>query len=284
MNVKNDISEELRSLSELVATISRQTPYRVADDYFTSLSSRILLRLKTQHKPMAFNVPEGYFDGFAEGLLARIKAGAGSPAATANGAPLPMAESAAAELAALSPLLAQLRSLETYRMPEGYFEEISPVLAVAKNFNPYTVPDEYFHQFPVSLTEEVVEEKLLEPQKEKTTAKVVSFGGRRTNWFKYSAAAVVAGLILTIGWLRLHVPGGNGVKAVAEVPGNWKNVSDQELQSFLADQETPLTQQGNTASLDFNDNDVKSLLGDVPDGDLKQYMDEHGGAVDLATN
>ena len=62
------------------------------------------------------------------------------------------------------------------------------------------------------------------------------------------------------------------------------NVTDQDLQSFLADQETPLTQQGNTASLDFNDNDVKSLIGDVPDGDLKQYMDEHGGAVDLATN
>jgi len=298
MNVKNDISEELRSLSELVATISRQTPYRVADDYFTSLSSRILLRLKTQHKPMVFNVPEGYFDGFAEGLLARIKAGAGSAGKPAGasvagaGAPSPyagatgqpMAESAAAELAALSPLLAQLRSLETYRMPEGYFEEISPVLAVAKNFNPYTVPDEYFHQFPVSLTEEVVEEKLLEPQKEKTAAKVVSFGGRRANWFKYSAAAVVAGLILTIGWLRLHVPGGNGQKPVADLSHKLMNVTDQDLQSFLADQETPLTQQGNTASLDFNDNDVKSLIGDVPDGDLKQYMDEHGGAVDLATN
>jgi len=285
MNGKNDISEELRLLSELVATISRQTPYRVADDYFTDLSTRVLLRLKTQHKPMAFNVPEGYFEGFAEGVLARIKAGAaGKPAIGAgSGVPAqPIAENAAAELTALSPLLAQLKGLATYRMPEGYLDEISPILAIAREFNPYTVPEEYFHQLPVE-----VQEKLLEPQEEeiKQPAKVVSFGGRRTNWWKYSAAAVVAGLILTIGWLRLHVPGGGTQKTVAEIPASLMKVSDQELQSFLADQDTTLAQQtNNTAALDFNDNDVKSLLGDVPDGDLRQYMDEHGGAIDIATN
>ncbi len=83
MNGMNDISEELRSVSEIVATISRETPYRVADDYFTDLSNRVLtqikLGIKTQHKPMAFNVPDGYFEGFAEGVLARIKSGGGNP-------------------------------------------------------------------------------------------------------------------------------------------------------------------------------------------------------------
>jgi hypothetical protein len=29
---------------------------------------------------------------------------------------------------------------------------------------------------------------------------------------------------------------------------------------------------------------LKTLLGDVPDGELKQYMEEHGGAMDIATN
>ena len=36
--------------------------------------------------------------------------------------------------------------------------------------------------------------------------------------------------------------------------------------------------------LGFNDVDVKTLLGDVPDGELKQYLEEHGGANDIATN
>ena len=76
MTGKNDILQELRSLSELVASIGRQTPYRVADDYFTDLSTRTLLRCKTHHKPMAFNVPEGYFASFAGNVLARIKGSA----------------------------------------------------------------------------------------------------------------------------------------------------------------------------------------------------------------
>jgi hypothetical protein len=279
MNVKNDILEELRSVSELVATISRETPYRVADDYFTDLSNRVLLRVKTQHKPLAFNVPDGYFEGFAEGLLARIKAGTGSgERAGARPGFEPMKtvpESVDQELATLSPVLAQLRSKETYRMPEGYFEEVSPILAVAKELNPYTVPEEYFHQLPVEV-------------EKKRPAKVVAFGGRRTRLWQYSAAAVVAGLILTIGWLRLHVPGSHG-GTPANVPLNIAKVSDQDLQNFLADTHTdsdsPVDQSAaNTASLEFNDGEVKSLLGEIPDGELKQYMDEHGGAVDIATN
>ena len=291
MNGMNDISEELRLLSELVATISRQTPYRVADDYFTDLSTRVMLRIKTQHKPLAFNVPDGYFEGFAEGLLARIKAGAraGKGATAPIGMSAP--ESVEAELAALSPLLAQLRPLTTYRMPEGYFEELSPILTIAGNTTPYAVPEEYFHQLPME-----IEEKVLEPQEGgsltgkgygvKRPAKVVAFGGRRSNWWKYSAAAVVAGLIFTVGWLRLHVTGGDIHGNTAEViTAGLPKVSDQELQSFLADQDTIVVQPTNSdAELGFNDTDVKTLLGDVPDGELKQYLEDHGGANDIATN
>jgi hypothetical protein len=288
MDVKNDILEELRSVSELVATISRETPYRVADDYFTDLPSRLLLRIKTVHKPLAFNVPDGYFEGFAEGVLARIR----KEARTGEGArpefePMKaVPETASQELSALSPLLAQLRSMETYRMPEGYFEEIAPILTVARELNPYTVPKEYFHHLPAEIEEKVVEPREAQSAVGKKPAKLIAFGGRRTNWWKYSAAAVVAGLILTIGWLRLQVHNGSHPSTVAEnIPTSLMKVSDQDLQSFLADQDTTLAQQtNNTASLDFNDSDVRSLLSDVPDGDLRQFMDEHGGAVDIATN
>ncbi|HEY4109932.1 hypothetical protein [Puia sp.] len=282
MNASKDISEELRSLSELVATISRQTPYRVADDYFADLSSRILLRIKTQHKPLAFNVPEGYFEGFAEGVLARIKAGGNASHQAPEAKSLRTApETAAEELAALSPLLAQLRPLGTYRLPEGYFEELSPILVAARDKNPYTVPDEYFRQLPVEIEEKVLEAAA---EAQRAPAKVVAFGGRRTNWWKYSAAAVVAGLILTIGWLRLHVNGGHQGQT-PDIASSLTKVSDQDLQSFLADQDTTLAlPTNNTATLDFNDNDVKSLLGDIPDGDLKQYMEDHGGPNDIATN
>ena len=283
MNPKNDISEELRSLSELVATVSRQTPYRVADDYFSDFPARVLLRVKTQHKPLTFSVPEGYFEGFAQGLMARIKAGAGRDAGIARDAtaasPL-LPEDVDTELTALSPLLAQLRHLGTFQAPEGYFEEISPILALTRGKNPYSVPEEYFHGLPAE-----IEARVGEPSEQQQQGKVITLGGRRTNWWKYSAAAVVAGLIVTIGWLRLHVSGGDHHPASVDIAATLPKVSDQELQSFLADQDTTLAQPtNNTATLDFNDGNLKSLLGDVPDGELKQYMEEHGGSNDIATN
>ncbi|HEY4337581.1 MAG TPA: hypothetical protein VGM89_16830, partial [Puia sp.] len=263
--MKNDISEELRLVSELVATISRETPYRVADGYFADFPSRMLLRIQTQHKPLAFNVPEGYFEGFAEGMLARIKSGEGArPGFVSMKA---VAETADQELNALSPLLAQLRSKETYRMPEGYFEELSPVLTLANKLTPYTVPSAYFQELPAEINQ-----KISEPHEVKRPAKVVAFGGGRTRLWRYSAAAVVAGLILTIGWLRLQVSGGKPIKPAENMTTSLTRVSDQDLQSFLADQDTTLAQPVNVVAMqDFNDNDLKTFLGDVPDGELKQY-------------
>jgi len=125
---------------------------------------------------------------------------------------------------------------------------------------------------------------------------------QRSFW-KYSAAAVVAGLIFTIGWLRLQAPGKTHHPAqVADVTSNLVKISDQDLQNFLDnqnDQESDYNSRddnsaddnsataepmNSTATLDITDSDVKSLLGDVPDGELKSYMEEHGGASDIATN
>jgi hypothetical protein len=280
MNGTNDISEELRSLSELVATISRQTPYRVSADYFTDLSVRVLLRVKTQYKPLTFNVPEGYFEDFAQGVLARIKAGAGKDSGFSP-----------REEPELPPLLAQVRHILPYQAPEGYFEELSPILTIAREKNPYTVAEEYFHHLPAEIEAKVVEGIEERETVEKKQARIVAFGRRRANWWKYSAAAVVAGLVLSIGWLRLHVPGRDQQGTSVVITAGLPRVSDQELQSFLADQDTTLAQPtsdlapaGNIASMEFNEGDLRSLLGDVPDGELKQYMEEHGGANDIATN
>ena len=110
---------------------------------------------------------------------------------------------------------------------------------------------------------------------------------------KYSAAAVVAGLIVTVGWLRWHgaVPVKNNVATVSIA--DLSKVSDQELQNFLTDQDTTLAQPlTNTTAANVGANDLpnmddidfKALLGNVPDGELKQYMEEHGGANDIGTN
>ena len=64
-------------------------------------------------------------------------------------------------------------------------------------------------------------------------------------------------------------------------------VSDQEILDYMEDDQNSTLAEpvsNNTATLDMNDSDIKTLLGDVPDGELQQYMEEHGRANDIATN
>ena len=305
MNVKNDISEELRSLSALIATISRETPYQAPEGYFLSFPMVVLESVQTglprvagieKANSLAFSVPEGYFEGFAQQVLNRIKAGVSNDSGngmaddTGNGMADDMGEEET-----LPAILVQAGRRRPYMAPEGYFDGLSPLLTVAKDKNPYLVPVGYFDGLAANIVAEVLGEGEVVAEGARTSGRVVALG-KRANWMKYAAAAVIAGLIVTIGWLRwpsstppAQVAGVQTQQATVEIAKNLSKVSDQELQNFLVDQDTTLAQPvtNNTASmaaLGLDDGDMKTLLGDVPDGELKAYLEEHGGASDIATN
>src|ERR1700753_973321 len=101
MQVKNDILEELQALSALVASISRETPYRVPEHYFSALSTLVLQRVI---RPRTFSVPDGYFEGFAAQVLGRIKAGSG-----------PVKDTDKEEAEKLPAILAQAQRITPYR-------------------------------------------------------------------------------------------------------------------------------------------------------------------------
>jgi hypothetical protein len=290
MQAKNEILEELRSLSTVIDKISRQTPYGLPEGYFNDFPDFMMRRLMgdplsaaiglsgPSPSPSPFQVPEGYFEGFAGGVLARIKAGQGAKTYPGEPAATGLSE-AAEELPLLSPLLSGISRKAPYQVPEGYFDELSPVLVgLGLRERPvYTVPEGYFEELAGQIVSRV----------KPAPARVIPIG-RRGAWWKYSAAAVVAGLVLTIGWLRLHTSGRNG--APVDVAHSLYTVSDQEIQNYLdnhnniippAEQDSTLN---STAALNVDENDVKNLLGDVPDGELKQYLEEHGGTKDAATN
>ena len=260
MNGTNEISNELRSLSATVAGIGRQTPYTVPEGYFDSFPGRVLERVADwkDAKSLIYSVPEGYFDQFAQGVLAKIKAGAGESAVGAD---------------PFSLVLARVERVTPYQAPEGYFEELSPLLTVCRDKNPYVAPEGYFESFS-----EVVMARTGQPAVRKGVV-------RKMGWMKYSVAAVLAGLIITVGWLRWQHSASTTSHPTLDVAALSK-VSDAELQNFLTDQDTTLAQplSNTTATIDMNDTDLNTLLGDVPDGELKQYMEEHGGAGDIATN
>lgn len=299
MQAKKDISEELKLLSAVVDSISRETPYRVPAGYFEEFPAKVL-RLTNpdepqfslgKDKPLAFSVPEGYFDSFAQNLLSRIKMEAAAiPEKNRTETAVPAqgrTESAAEELADLSPILAGISREMPFRVPADYFETMSPVEAMltgVKEKITYTVPQGYFDNLAENILIQVARTGAKKTTEVKEPARIVTM---RT-WMRYATAAVVAGLIFTFGWLRFNHHTGNHPATAVDIAGNLVKVSDQELQSYLDnhnDQTNTMAEPtNNTATLDINDSDVKSLLGDVPDGDLKQYMEEHGGADDIATN
>jgi hypothetical protein len=339
MNVKNDISEELRLLSAVVAAISRQTPYVVPEGYFLTLPVQVLqqvsgrhvrgghLRGEVDHKSLVFNVPEGYFDGFAQQVLNKIKSGAAAADAlgvAAGARELGVAAGArelgvaagARELGVAagaggqeqggddpySSILAEAGRRTPYSVPSGYFEANAPLLCVARANNPYSVPAEYFEgQVPLLaiarnnpyavpagyFDEQATAGRVAAAMKDAVEAggaKVIGIGVRRMNWLKYAAAAVVAGFIVTVGLLRIHTARDRQIVPI-DIAKTMSTVSDQELQNFLTVQGASFEQPiSSAATLGVNDNDLKTLLGNVPDGELKQYMEEHGGADDIATN
>jgi hypothetical protein len=303
MESKNEISvelaamaAELHGLGELVSGISREMPYGIPAGYFDRLPALLVSRIAVRSS--AFQVPTGYFEGFAGQVLARIKAGS-----TDISQPEDTVEAELARLSItlsrigrntpyqlpegyfdeLSPVLAVLRDKPVYQLPEGYFEELSPVLTILEDRPTYRVPANYFTDFPTGMLETV--------SKPVSTGKIIPMereGGKvlKGHWWKYSSAAAIAACFLLIfSWPQVGTNAGD--PSFADISQNLHKLSDQEIQAYLDNDHTILAEPvaGNsTATLDMNEGDVKSLLGEVSDNDLQQYVEEHGKANDIATN
>jgi hypothetical protein len=157
------------------------------------------------------------------------------------------------------------------------------LLAVARDKAAYAVPEGYFAALAGQILEkagEPVGAKVI-PMERASTGKVL-----KGNWWKYSSVASIAAcLLLIFSWPQVENKASEG-NVTAMISQGLQKLSDQEMQTYLDDQRTLLADplDKSTATLDLNEGDVKSFLGDVSDKDLQQYMEEHGKADDLATN
>jgi hypothetical protein len=299
MEERNEISMELSAQSELVSGISRQAPYRVPAGYFDMLPALVMGRIASRSS--TFRVPEGYFDGFASGVLERIRAGASASAPAGEPANPTMGESVEEELARLSVVVSGIRRKTPYALPEGYFEEHSPILTVAHDRTTYQVPGGYFAGLPARIlgmvAEPVAAAKVIQinlPAANRRDERSAEKGKvLQGHWWKYtSAASIAACLLLIFSWPQVDTRLTDGVVMTQTTQGLEK-LTDQEILAYLDDQHAVLAVSAvnstaaldpGTPALDMNEGDVKSLLGEVSDGDLQQYMEEHGKADDLATN
>lgn len=274
-------------------------PYKIPEGYFENLPEQILAVVKGDGASQLlesktgnpYQVPGGYFESLAETILNRVKA-------QENLSPKE-------ELESLSPLLSKLDKGIPFTVPQGYFddlsgnvvagmravdfvneelENLSPLMMSLKNENVYEVPARYFEELPASVLSRVKEKKL---------AKVVSMSfGKKA--MRYAVAAVILGIVITAGILFMNqrsasVPSGSIVQAEEKIQSDTQNklkgLTDDELLNFIENQPTALPDILSIAAFDeLDDADVRLMLADIPDAELKQYLVEFGDENDVLTN
>ncbi len=228
MNTRDNIQDELNGLNSNLPSDSGQTP---------------------------FSVPEGYFDGLAASVMAKIKA---QPPVSAR-----------SEIAELSPLLAGLSRNMPYSVPAGYFQTTvaelpiltaedppSAILSLVERVTPYAVPAHYFDNLPESVLNKIAPKARVVPM-------------IRRKWMRL-AAAVLTGVIALSGYFYFsHKSEFDANKPIAS---QLKNVSIKELDAFI--NTTDITS-SNTETVQVQSAaqmEVEKMLKDVSDKELDAFL------------
>jgi hypothetical protein len=114
MAQKEEILNELKSVSPFLTGIGNANLYTVPADYFEGLPAQLLNFIQTENlqfgnKTNSFKMPEGFFDHFADTVLEKVKA--------------QQKKDIHAELEDIAPLLNTISKKNIYSVPENYFEK-----------------------------------------------------------------------------------------------------------------------------------------------------------------
>jgi len=302
-NQTDSAKAELEALSPLVSKISRQVSFNIPEDYFENFSATVLDKINSDfisnelkeispllgntERQNPFNVPTGYFENFASDLMSRIKA--------------EESKSADEELENLSPFLSKLNKKTPFSLPDNYFKELAgnamagakavefvndelenlpTVLSELKNKSVYEVPQNYFENFSASVLDKV---------KTQHPAKVISIG-KKTNWLRYAAAAVVIGFIATTVVFVVNRKNNAPTFSYSKIDekqltDSLQNANDDDISNYMQSHSISMSDVNNSvASLDGNDNDDDDMLADVSDNELQQYVEQNGGPKEPTTN
>jgi hypothetical protein len=218
-----------------------------------------------------YSVPEGYFDGLAATILAKVKS---------------KEVSAAAELDEISPLLAGIPKIIPYSVPSSYFEENaknvayiageteSPTLNAIGKTLPYSIPQGYFDALP-----EDILRKVAKPQ-----AKVVPLFAR--TWMRMAAAAALAGVLFFGGYQLLKNDTETSVVAAQQdtadtnrslavnepaIVKEIKKESTEDLKEFIEDIQVN-SQASNGENQGPDGEAVEALLKDVSTIEMESFL------------
>ena len=122
----NDIVNELKELSPLLAGMEKVNVFTIPEGYFDNVSATVLFAVREEannlpafSKQSTFNVPVDYFESLAGNILTRIKENEINHKE---------------ELRAISPMLYSIQNENVYKLPDGYFNGLAT--AILKRVQP----------------------------------------------------------------------------------------------------------------------------------------------------
>ena len=145
-------------------------------------------------------------------------------------------------------------------------EDLSPMLAGMQKQNPFYVSENYFATFNAT------------PKKEQAIIRSV-FSYKRI--IRYAAAACITGLLIISYTYNQH----NTTTSLAALQRN--SASDLSLESIIGyldqvddvkddnESDTPITAENNLL-VDINQETIRQVLQEIPESDIKQFIDQTG--------
>jgi hypothetical protein len=254
MNQRIEILNELRSISPLLAGIGNANVFAVPGNYFEFVSDTVMACLHEENRLLNIDgtgkddVPEGYFNGLADAIIAKIKGEKDMPAE---------------ELKEISALLSGIKKANVFEVPAQYFdqvtadillqtdsEQISSVPDDVKKLQPFEVPEGYFTGFPAAVLSRV---------STKAETRVVNIS-KRSMFIKYAAAAIITGA-LALGvarYINKPVVENNAILETAQLD--------------------PVIEKGKN----MDDKKFNETLNNLSEEDIAQYLEKNGSDADIA--
>ncbi|MDP4132168.1 MAG: hypothetical protein Q8939_18575 [Bacteroidota bacterium] len=239
--------EILTELKEIAPTLGKDTLFRIP-----------------------YAVPGGFFDGFPDLLMLRIRRDvigfSGQDAQTTSGLASPLENpeiSPLDEITGISTLLAGLRKKNPYQAPQGYFETKTeiPDYELGSSFEAPGNKHGDHVTLPSAESAKNINPPL--PGSHTSQARSISFW---TPLMKYAVAACIIAL-LGITIFKTVRPG------KMDPLNGLTTVSDQDMANYLDADDIHWTPGlvPETASVDFSDSDIHALFSNVSDAELQEY-------------
>jgi hypothetical protein len=305
----NSITAELNELGSTLPGVPPVTPYAVPPGFFDEFPFIVLSQVSPDAQPefgvtvAPYQAPRGYFENLPALMISRIKAdnqsvdnelSSLSPLLQGIGKKMPYTvpdnyfEKMAAQGTQNKATAAQPSAGTAAQSPAGIAaddnavgdvtkvgigsavhpanmrgNELSPLMASLRDKNVYSAPAGYFESLPAKLLKRVSADQ----------------GGRvvQSNFsrriFRYAAAAVVAGIMLVVGFFTFNNNGGQAQLASAKnLEEKVAQTSDEDILTYLSTQPAPLADvQLMATEAEIKDDAILEMLADVSDEELQQY-------------